>query len=128
MVEWTAPEAPTSPMADDEESALLNRGGESCAPPAPATLGASTLLWFFTAANTLIFVDRGVVSGASLQFDAFIGESLGVGAAHDPDSLADLMAKWEEYEITRSNSDVLPFARDMVQDRALCAVILRRFA
>ena len=69
-------------MADDEESALLSRPPR--APPAPpATLGASTLLWFFTAANTLIFVDRGVVSGASLQFDAFIGESLGVGAAHE---------------------------------------------
>ena len=35
-----------------------------------------------------------------------------IGAAASPDTLADLMAKWEEYELTRSNADVLAFARD----------------
>ena len=44
-----------------------------------------------------------------------------IGKANDPDSLADLMAKWEEYELTRSNSDVIAFARDMVTDDRLCA-------
>ena len=42
-----------------------------------------------------------------------------VGKAANPDQLADLMAQWEIYEMTRSNSDVLLFARDMVQDRGL---------
>lgn len=52
----------------------------------------------------------------------------GVGEATTPDTLADLMARWEEYELTRSNSDVLLFARDMVQDVALCAHIDRAIA
>ena len=42
-----------------------------------------------------------------------------VGKAANPDQLADLMAQWEIYEMTRSNSDVLLFARDMIQDRGL---------
>eukprot|EP00038_Savillea_parva_P007223 m.168700 g.168700 ORF g.168700 m.168700 type:complete len:423 (+) comp12991_c0_seq1:217-1485(+) len=39
--------------------------------------------------------------------------------AADPNSLADLMAKWQEYELTRSQSDVLVFAKNMVEDVAL---------
>ena len=42
-----------------------------------------------------------------------------VTKAANPDQLADLMAQWEMYEMTRSNSDVLLFARDMIQDRSL---------
>ena len=40
-------------------------------------------------------------------------------SAADPSSLADLMAKWQEYELTRSQSDVLVFAKNMVEDVAL---------
>ena len=59
----------------------------------------------------------------------FLDELKGrAGAAHDPDSLADLMGKWQEYEMTRSNSDVLLFARDMVQDVGMCAHIDRAIA
>ena len=42
-----------------------------------------------------------------------------VGKANNPDSLADLMAQWQMYEVTRSNSDVVLFAQDMCQDLAL---------
>ena len=72
-------------MPSEEESdasTLLGGGPQTLAPP-PLPLAPSTLLWFFTAANTLIFIDRGVLSGASLQLDAFIGESLGVSPQHE---------------------------------------------
>ena len=42
-----------------------------------------------------------------------------VGSAASPDQLADLMAQWEIYEMTRSISDVQLFARDMIMDRGL---------
>ena len=31
------------------------------------------------------------------------------------------MSQWQIYEVTRSNSDVILFARDMVEDVAMCA-------
>merc|ERR1711977_466979 len=37
--------------------------------------------------------------------------------------LAGLMDTWQEYELTRSRSDVIAFARDMAQDLALCTRI-----
>jgi len=40
--------------------------------------------------------------------------------AKNPDQLADLMARWEEYELTRPLTDVLAFTKNMVQDIALC--------
>jgi hypothetical protein len=47
------------------------------------------------------------------------------GAAHDPHTLADLMSKWEIYELTRQKSDIILFAKDMVEDVAMCAHIDR---
>jgi hypothetical protein len=44
-----------------------------------------------------------------------------MGGAHEPQALANLMAIWQEYELTRSKSDVVLFARDMVSDVALHA-------
>lgn len=44
---------------------------------------------------------------------------LQVGGASSPNQLADLMTKWEEYERTRTRSDVLLFARDMATDVAI---------
>uniref|UniRef100_A0A7S2XYW1 Uncharacterized protein n=1 Tax=Fibrocapsa japonica TaxID=94617 RepID=A0A7S2XYW1_9STRA len=43
-----------------------------------------------------------------------------VGKANNPDTLADLMAQWEVYEVTRSNSDVLLFAKDMCESVSIC--------
>ena len=42
-----------------------------------------------------------------------------IGTAANADQLADLMAKWEVYELTRSRSDVIRFSKDMVEDVAL---------
>lgn len=43
-----------------------------------------------------------------------------ISVANQPDDLADLMGKWQEYEMTRSLHDVRKFAIDMVQDVAIC--------
>lgn len=51
--------------------------------------------------------------------DFLDGLKKNVGKANNPDSLADLMAQWQMYEVTRSNSDVVLFAQDMCQDLAL---------
>lgn len=48
-----------------------------------------------------------------------------VGTANDPQALAALMMDWQEYEMMRSNSDVVTFAHHMVHDVALCAHIDR---
>jgi hypothetical protein len=42
-----------------------------------------------------------------------------IGAAGNPDELANLIGMWQEFELTRSKSDVLLFARDMIEDRRL---------
>mmetsp|Transcript_58379 Transcript_58379/g.125432 ORF Transcript_58379/g.125432 Transcript_58379/m.125432 type:complete len:331 (-) Transcript_58379:88-1080(-) len=51
-----------------------------------------------------------------------------VGRASRPDELADLMSRWQEYEMTRSKADVRTFARDIVEDIALCAHLDRMIA
>lgn len=51
-----------------------------------------------------------------------------VWQAREPDDLADLMATWQEYEMTRSQADVRVFARDMVEDVTLCAHLDRMIA
>ena len=53
--------------------------------------------------------------------DFLDGIKKNIGIAHNPDTLADLMSQWQIYEVTRSNSDVILFARDMVEDVAMCA-------
>mmetsp|Transcript_110826 Transcript_110826/g.203209 ORF Transcript_110826/g.203209 Transcript_110826/m.203209 type:complete len:919 (+) Transcript_110826:61-2817(+) len=51
-----------------------------------------------------------------------------ISVAAQPDELADLMGKWQEYEMTRSLPDVRKFASDMIQDIALCAHLDRVLA
>lgn len=46
----------------------------SCLTPSPRVL-----LVIFTAINLLNYMDRGIVTGSSLEFETFIAESLGVG-------------------------------------------------
>ena len=55
------------------------------------------------------------------MLDFLDGIKKNIGIAHKPDTLADLMSQWQIYEVTRSNSDVILFARDMVEDVAMCA-------
>eukprot|EP00949_MAST-11_sp_MAST-11-sp1_P001521 g1521.t1 len=48
-----------------------------------------------------------------------------VGRSSNPDQLANLMTLWEEFELTRPNSDVVRFAKDMISDDSLSKHVQR---
>jgi len=43
--------------------------------------------------------------------------------AGSPDQLADLMARWQVYEMTRGNADVTRFARDLLEDPSVATML-----
>jgi len=56
-------------------------------------------------------------------FGMLDGLKASVKKANEPQSLAGLMTFWQEFEMTRTRSDVIRFARDMICDDTLAKTI-----